>query len=170
MNLYKIVGLTVTTFIGNTYETKSNNRIVIDENGKGITKPKVFTKYILYGIFENKYYAIHLSESRCASFGGILCSCGKMEIIDTNLLEIQSNVTHEPIKQLLISAEVPIYNLDDGNKLLLHDLKSNDYNYDIRICLHEEPNTCLFNFSYFGDNEARPCGFVYVNMELFNQL
>jgi hypothetical protein len=170
MNLYQIFGLTVSTFMDTTYETKSNNRIVIDENGKGITKPKIFTKYILYGQFENKYYAIHLSDNRCASASGILSSCGNMEIIETNFLEIQSNITHEPITPLVISPEVPSYGFENRTTLFLHELKNYHYDCDIRICLHEEPNTCLFNFSYFGGDEARPCGFVYVNMELFHKL
>ena len=44
-----------------------------------------------------------------------------------------------------------------------------EYSYDdsMDIYLHEDPNTFLFKFSSIGDNEKDPCGYVYINMELF---
>jgi hypothetical protein len=155
MNLYKIVGLTLTNFTGNSYETR-NNWILHDENGVGITKSEFFNKYILYVVFENTYYAINLSETHCASYGGKLCYNGSMNIVQSSYTNIQSSITHIPIKPLIISA-----NFEEKN-----------YNYedDIRICLQEEPNTCLFTFSNIGNDEMHPNGYVYVNMNLFNKL
>ena len=35
------------------------------------------------------------------------------------------------------------------------------------IYLHEDTNIFLFKYSSIGDNEKDPCGYVYINMELF---
>jgi len=156
MDLYKIIGLTLTTFIGNSYETESNNLILHDETGKGITKPNIFTKYILYVVFENTYYALHLSEQHCASGGGRLCCCGNMEITQSSYEDIMPVITHLPITQLVVPAAF--------------EVKSYDYDDDICVCVNEDPDTCVFEFSLVGNNEVRPCGFVYVNMNLFHNL
>lgn len=159
MNLYQIVGLSISSFIGNSYETESiyNRRIVHDEKGKGITKSEIFIKYILYIKFENTYYAIHLSNTHCASYSGKLCSFGDMSILHSNYSEIESNVTHIPIKPLDFYAdfEVKSYCYDDE---------------DIQICLHKEPEHCVFEFSYNGKCEKNPSGYVNVNMKLFRTI
>jgi hypothetical protein len=49
------------------------------------------------------------------------------------------------------------------------DFEVKEYDYDafMDVYLHNEPDTCVFKFSGIGDNESVPCGYVYVNMELF---
>ena len=158
MNLYKIVGLTLTTFKGNSYQTR-NNWILHDENGRGITKSEIFNKYILYVVFENTYYAINLSETHCASYGGKLCYNGNMNIVECSYTNIRPSITHIPIKPLVISAADAIF-----------EEKNYNYEDDIRICLHEESDTCLCAFSNTGNDETHPAGYVYVNMNLFNKL
>ena len=154
MNLYQIVGLSKTTEPGISYQTDDINYILHDDNGKGITTHRLFTKYILYVSLENSYYAIHLSKYDCASFSGKLCYTGMMSIVDSNYTDMQSSITHFPIKPLFVFAnfEVDLYGYDDEN---------------VNIFLHDEPDTFVFKFSNVGGNEANPLGYAYVNMELF---
>jgi hypothetical protein len=153
MNLYQIIGLTKINFDGLSYETDSQKYILKNENKKGMTKTREYTKYILYVLLDNLYYGIHLSEYDCASFSGKLCQIGMMKIINSNYTDIISMITHIPRRPLFIYA----------------DLKIKEYDYDdsMYIYLHEEPHTCLFEFSSIGGNESIPSGYVYVNMDLF---
>ena len=159
MNSYQIVGLNVSSVEAHTYVTKDENSLSIlhDTESKGITKRHQFPKYILYAIYENQYYAIHLSHRHRASMGGKLCSIGIMEIVQTDYNEDVFNLTHEPIKPLIISAT----------------LVAKEYGYEedeMRMCLQGDSNTCVFEFSYTGNSERTPCGYVYVNMELFREI
>ena len=159
MNSYQIVGLNLSTVVGNSYETEDGSSYRIKHDiltGKGITKEREFKEYILYIIFENTYYAIHLSSSHCASFGGRLCSLGSINITPTDSIETLSNITHVPIKKLFIP--------------VAFELKNCDYEQDIRVCLSDEPNTLAFDFSYIGNNEHNPSGYVSVNMGLFYEI
>ena len=151
MNLYKIIGLNVTNDIGNSYETKSpySDKILQDNSEKGISKHHAFTTYIVYIAFENAYYAIHLSESHCASYGGKLCTLGNMSIKQTLYEEAMINLTH-----------VPSTPIDIKFKLY------KQYEEEV-VYVDNDPNTCVFKFNYDGNDERTPCGFVYVNMELF---
>jgi len=79
-----------------------------------------------------------------------------MNIVKSSYTNIQSSITHIPIKPLIISA-----NFEEKNY---------NYEHDIRVYLQEEPDTCLFAFSNIGNDEMHPSGYVYVNMNLFNQL
>ena len=151
MNLYNIVGLTRSTFIGNSYATDVDDRISRDESGKVIAKPTIFAKYVLYIAFENAYYAIHLSEQHCASGGGRLCCCGNMEITPSRYAPA---ITHLPKTPLVVIAAFDVKAYDD-------------FGDDVRVCVNEDPDTCVFEFSLMGNNEVRPCGFVRVNMDLF---
>ena len=153
MNLYKIIGLSKKNVNGISYETDSKNYILIDDNGHGITKRIDFTHYIIYILFENLYYSIHLSKYDCASFSGKMCCIGMMKILDSNYTDATSNITHYPIKPLFIFADF--------------EIKEYSYDESIDIYLHEDLNTFLFKFSSIGDNEKDPCGYVYVNMDLF---
>jgi hypothetical protein len=160
MNSYQIVGLTLTTYEGNSYKIKdgSRNCILHDKSGRGITQNHLFTKYILYVLFKDIYYAIHLSSSHCASYGGKLCSLGDIRIVPSDSTEIMSNITHYPVKQLFVPATFELENYDED----IHD-----YEEDICICLSKEPDICVFKFSHIGGSERTPCGYVYVNMDLF---
>ena len=153
MNLYKIIGLSKKTVNGISYETDAKNYILTNENGRGITKKLDFIHYIIYILFQNSYYSIHLSKYDCASFSGKLCSIAMMKILDSNYTDATSNITHYPIKPLFIFA----------------DFEIKEYSYDdsMDIYLHEDTNTFLFKYSSIGDNEKDPCGYVYINMELF---
>jgi hypothetical protein len=154
MNLYQIVGLKKSTETGISYKTGDRNYILHDDNGKGITTQRNFTKYILYVSFENTYYAIHLSKYDCASFYGKLCYIGMMRIVDSSYADAYSNITHFPIKPLFIFAnfKVDLYGYDNDS---------------MEIYLHDEPDTFVFKFSNVGGNEANPMGYVHVNLELF---
>ena len=145
MNSYKIVGLTLSTFVGNSYETESN---MIRFNGKVVTR--LFTKYILYLLVKNSYYAIHLFEEDCASFGGRLCRFGNMEIMRATYADILQ-CTHLPNNELVIPSSFKI-----------EEKSSFD---DIRVNVNGK---CVFEFSHCGCDESRPCGIVYVNMDLFH--
>ena len=152
--LYEIIGLTKTTIAGNSYETNSKNYILKDETtGRGITKTRMFTRYILYVAFENSYYAVHLSNHDCASFSGKLCHTGTIQILHVNYDDVQSNITHFPIQPLFVFADF--------------EVKEYDYDAFMDVYLHNEPDTFVFKFSGIGDDESVPCGYVYVNMELF---
>jgi hypothetical protein len=155
MNSYQIVGLNVSTVKGNSYETKKENGVSIlhDSEGKGITKIINFPIYILYAIYKNQYYAIHLSHQHLASMGGKLCTIGIMNITPT---DPTSSFTHSPIKPLIIPATLEAKEYDDEED-------------EMRMCLHGDSNTCVFAFSYIGKSERKPCGYVYVNMELFRE-
>ena len=82
MNLYKIIGLSKKTVNGISYETDAKNYILTNENGRGITKKLDFIHYIIYILFQNSYYSIHLSKYDCASFSVKLCSISMMKILD----------------------------------------------------------------------------------------
>ena len=156
MNLCEIVGLNESTYDGKTYETESiySNKILHDiESGKGITKTYTFTKYTLFIVFENRYYSLELSYCHIASIGGKLCSIGNIKILHSNSAEIQSKLTHNPIKPIVIPFTFEVKNYYEED--------------DMRVCLHEYPETCVFEFSKIGNSESNPCGYVYVNMELF---
>ena len=151
--LYRIVGLNVTTCQGHTYETILGSiKIEHDKTtGKGITKNHEFITYIVYILFENAYYAIHLSESHCASFGGRLCTLGNMSITNSNYEEVMSNSTCFPLTPIDIK----------GFKL------NEYYEDDVFVHLYNDPDTCVFKFSRDGNDERTPSGYVYVNTELF---
>lgn len=152
INLFKVIGLNVTTTIGESYETKSqdSDEILHDVSKKGIPKDRVFTKYIMFIALDNTYYAIHLSESHCASYGGKLCSIGNMSIKSSDYKEAVKNITHKPLTPIDIQ-----FNLYEH------------YEYQA-VYVDNDPNTCVFEFNYDNNDERTPSGFVYVNMELFN--
>jgi hypothetical protein len=154
MNLYRIIGLNVTNKIGNSYKTKNplSNQILLDETGKGIKKDYAFRNYIVYIEFENAYYAIHLSESHRASFGGKLCTQGHISINSSNYEEVMKNITHFSLIPIDIEFKLNEY-----------------YEDDICVCINNNPDTCVFRLSNNGNNERTPLGFVYVNMDLFIQ-
>ena len=159
MNSYQIVGLNVSSVKSNSYVTKDENSVSIlhDTEGKGITKTIQLPKYILYAIYKNQYYAIHLLHQHIASMGGKLCSIGIMKIMQTHYIEYVFNLTHKPIKPLIIPAT----------------LAPKEYGYEedeMRMCLQGDSKTCVFEFSYTGNSERTPCGYVYVNMELFREI
>jgi hypothetical protein len=153
MSLYQIVGLTKTSVVGHSYLTRGSYDILHDETGKGITIEKEFTKYILYILLENTYYAIHLYQYDFASFYGKLSNMGTMQILPCNYTDELSNITHVPIKPLFVIADFEIknYNHDD----------------DMFIVLHEEPDIYVFQYSSIGGDEKHPVGYVCVNMDLF---
>jgi hypothetical protein len=72
-----------------------------------------------------------------------------MELLNSNFKDFQSFFTHIPIKPIIIP-----FNFDKD---------------DIRVYLHEEPNTCVFEFSSIGNCERNPSGYIYVNMNLFRK-
>ena len=156
MNLCEIIGLGKTNKDSTTYQTKSfyNYKILHDSEGNGITKPHTFTNYTLYLLFKNKYYSVNFSEYHCASYSGKLSRVCEMEILDSNSEEFESNTTHLPIKQIIVP----------------YTFKGNNYHYpDISVCLHEDPNTMVFEFSSIGNCERVPFGYVRVNIDLFQK-
>uniref|UniRef100_A0A6C0E1G5 Uncharacterized protein n=1 Tax=viral metagenome TaxID=1070528 RepID=A0A6C0E1G5_9ZZZZ len=153
MSLYQIVGLSKTTETGQSYQTDDHNYILHDDTGKGITRQRLFTKYILYVSLEKSYYAIHLSSYDCASFYGKLCYIGMMRIVESNSAHVESNITYFPIKPIFVNANF--------------EIKSYDYDDHMDVYLHDDPDTFIFKFSSIGDNEANPLGYAYVNMKLF---
>jgi hypothetical protein len=136
-------------------EDDSLYNIKHDSQGRGLAIEKRFIQYTLHLVSqENKYYAIQLSTSDVASFGGKLCRLGHMEIKPGNYIESDAHVTDIPGRILTFCA-----NLDE-----LH----NNYDKDIgKIYLHDDTNTFLFAFSADGGDERRPNGYAYVNMSLF---
>ena len=151
MNLYEIVGLKKTIVSGVSYETNSHFGILNDENGKPIRKDREFVDYILYAVCDSSYYAIHMSTYHCASFGGKLCHIGLMDIAPCDYTpNIQ---THSPIQPLFVWANF--------------EIKKYDYDEEMDVYLHDEPNTWMFQFSAIGGDERTPGGYVHVNMELF---
>jgi len=156
MNSFKIIGLNVNSVYGNSYETVSQNsdNILHDCYGKGIVKDHLFIEYTLFIECENVYYGIYLSESHSASFGGKLCTLGNIRQKQLNISEVMSNITHEPLSTL--SIKVP-----EENEF---------YEDNISVCLNNDPNTCVFKFSYDGGNEKTPSGYIYVNINLFKQI
>ena len=159
MPLYQILGLIIAKAESHSYETEtaSSRHIKHDAHGKGIPIPRIFTKYILYVVLgENEYYAIHLSDEHAATFGGKLCTFGAMEIRSSSHDYIMENMTHEPIGLLEITA----------------DFKVGPYNYDDDMCVHPygQPDVSLFEFSILGGDERDPCGYVYVNLDLFRRV
>jgi len=153
MNLYEIIGLTKTTITGHSYETNFKNYILTDENGRGICKTHPFNSYVIYVALEKSYYSIHLSKYHCASFSGKLCYVGMMKISHANYSDFHSTITHFPKRPLFVSANF--------------EVKEYDYEDFMDVYLHSEPDTFVFNFSSIGGNERDPWGYVYVNMDLF---
>jgi hypothetical protein len=156
MTIYKIIGLCRREFVRNSYQCEKNGYITIDEHGRAVTIPRAFTEYTLYIVAdENARYAIRLTEQECASYGGRLCSLGSMEVapFDNDSKE-DPYMTHLPASPLFIDADL--------------ECKLYDYDDDIDIYLHGDPETCILRFTHVGNDEARPCGYVYVNMDLFD--
>jgi hypothetical protein len=153
MKLHQIIGLTKTIVAGISYQTGVNDTILINENGRGITKKTDFVQYIIYVVCENAYYTIHLSTLDCASFSGKLCNRGVMKISHSTRRDAESTMTHFPIKPLRVFA----------------DVAEKEYEWDesLTIYLHDEPDTCVFRFDGIGNDEKEPCGRVHVNMDLF---
>ena len=156
MNLYQIIGLTKTYYSGKSYQTDNKNKILHNENGKGIIQLRSFTRYIIYALLENICYAIHLSEYDSASFCGKLCHNGIMEIFLSNYEESQINITHIPTKPLFIYANF--------------ELREYYFNEFLDIYLYNDKETRLFRFDGIGDDERVPNGGIFVNMELFTLL
>jgi hypothetical protein len=155
---YQIIGLSKKEIQGHSYKTDYRNRIMHDENGRGISFQKMFPDNTLYAVSsEDIYYAIHLSQSDGASFGKKLCNFGHMNIVQTDYVAFRSNITHIPIKPLHIKTDRDWNELGDDEEFL-------------KIYLKDEPSTCVFTFSSDGCDEATPCGYVYVNMQLFHPI
>lgn len=153
MELYTIFGLNVVERIGHSYETDSRGLILHDAEGKGVTKPRKFTDYILYAYSGEVYYAIHLKESHGASFGGNLYTRGHMKI-EVSPYPTIADLTHYPIKPLRVYAnfEAREYGFDE----------------DVDVYLYQDPETRLFCYSGLGSGDERvPDGYVIVNMDLF---
>jgi|LauGreDrversion4_2_1035121.scaffolds.fasta_scaffold69445_2 hypothetical protein len=152
MPLYTIIGLNTTTFIDNSYETESphSNKILHDDSRKSVAKKHVFAKYTIYIASKHEYYAIHLSESHCASFGGKLCTIGNMTTTPSNAEEATANSTHIPSTPSDIHFDINEYGEND-----------------VCVCKINSPYTRVFQVSKDGDDERTPAGFVYVNMGLF---
>jgi len=160
MPLYQIIGMSIAKAESHSYETEtaSSRRIKHDAYGKGITIPRIFTKYILYVVLgENEYYAIHLSDEHAATFSGKLCSFGAMEIRPASHDYIMKYMTHEPIGLLEFTA-------DDFN---VGPYKYTHHDDDMRVHPYGQPDVCLFEFSIIGGDEHEPGGYVYVNLDLF---
>ena len=149
--LYKIIGLNVSVVKGHSYETKPNSKMILhDESEKGISKEHQFTIYKLYIEFGNTYYVIQLSEIHIASLGGALCSIGHLNVELVNQDEMMTNITHVPSRELKIDFEL-----------------NESYEDDLEIYASDEPDKPLLKFSYDGNDERRPSGFVFLNMDLF---
>ena len=160
MKLTTIIGVNVSTYTRHTYKTigLDSNKIAHDETGKGITEPREFTKYIVYILYKNKYYfKIHLSADHCASSGGRLSTLGYMHIQPSNREESVSNSTHIPLKKLAIMGLY--FKKCEDNVFVSED--------NVFVSLYNEPETCVFKFSHCDNDERTPCGYAYVNMELF---
>ena len=199
MQSYNVVGVHVSTFTANSYKTISpdSNKILFDETRTAISiKSHVFTKYIVYVMFENIYYAIHLSEQHGASFGGRLYSIGNIEVEISNRDEIAAKMTHSPIIPLVIQGlfvSTPTLVYHDGVRGFsgetteefhkMNETKSYDYidENNCSISSSEDPDTYVSNyltyevnplcqvikFSNDGGSERCPCGYAYVDMDLF---
>lgn len=153
MELYTLFGLNIAERIGHSYETDYHGRILLDADGKAMTKLRKFTDYILYAYSGEVYYAIYLSESDGASFGGHLYTMGHMKI-EVSPYPTIVDLTHYPIKPLSVYAnfEAREYDLDE----------------EVDVGLHNDPNTRLFRYSGLGSGDERvPDGYVIVNMDLF---
>jgi hypothetical protein len=167
--LYKVIGLHVATKYNDSYDTENpyTNRISHDDAGKGISKRREFTTYTVYisttlnpvtrvtllSDNEPMYYAIHLSESNCASFGGKLCTIGNMNVTSLKYTEIMTNITHVPLNPIYITG---------------FDLNAS-YEDDVvaRLYDNDAPDTVVFKYSNYGNDERTPSGYVYVNTRLF---
>ena len=152
MELYTILGLSVVDRIGHSYETDSRGRILHDAQGNPIIKHRKFTDYTIYAYSGEVCYAIHLSESDGASFGGHLYTMGYMHI---EVLDYPpTHFTHSPIRPLYVYA----------------NFESREYDFDeeVDVYLHNDPEIRLFRFSGLGSGDERvPDGYVLVNMDLF---
>jgi hypothetical protein len=156
---YQVLCLSKKIIVGNSYiiEDDSLYNIKHDEQGRGLAIEKRFIQYTLHLVSQENglswNYAIQLSTSDVASFGGKLCSLGHIEIKPGNYIDSDAHITHIPARQLTFCA-----NLDE--------LHNNDKDIG-KIYLQDDPNTFLFAFSADGGNESRPDGYAYVNMSLF---
>lgn len=153
MELYTILGLNVVGRIGHSYETDSCGRIFLDAEGKGMTKPRKFNDYIMYAYSGEVYYAIHLSESDGASFGGHLYTMAHMKIEVLPYPEI-ADLTHYPITPIRVHA----------------NFEARDYDFDeeVDVHLYDDPETRIFRYSGLGSgDECVPDGYVLVNMDMF---
>ena len=154
MTHYTILGLNVEERIGHTYETDSDGRILHDEEGKGISKTRNFNNYIIYACSDNLYYAIYLSESNGASFGGRIYSIGEIKI--EALSDPPRDFTHCPVCPLRIQMDLE---------------REYDFGEEIHIYLQDDPLTYVFRFSSIGSgDECVPDGYVMVNMDLFESM
>ena len=152
MELYTIIGLNVAERIGHSYETDHNGQILHDAEGRGITKTRKFNDSILYAYSGEVYYAIHLSESHGASFGGHLCTTGHMNI--EVLGYPPTHLTHYPVQPLYVYANF--------------EAREYDVDEEVDVYLHNDPEIRLFRFSGLGSGDERvPDGYVLVNMDLF---
>lgn len=156
MKVYQIVGLTKTFVTGISYETDSSHSILQDETGHGIRKHRIYTDYRIYIVCEHTYYAIRLSKHDCPSCSGKLCYIGMMRISRVKDREVHSALTHLPIRPLSVYANL--------------ECKEYDWDAAMKVVLHDEPDTYVFQFSSIGGNPRDPCGYVYVNMELFQDV
>ena len=155
-SVYHIICLSKKEIPGNSYITDSTNNIIHDEKGRGLSIEKRFIQYTLYVVSqENVYYAIHLSKSDGASFGGKLCHFGHMEVLRGNYIDSRANITHIPVKTLSICIDLEKEECSEGVG---------------KIYLQDDPTTFVFAFSLDGGDERTPNGYAYVNMELFHPI
>jgi hypothetical protein len=183
MNACKILGLSLTTKTRHTYETaeRNGNRILHDTDGKGILTSHAFTIYTVYLKKADAYCAIHLSEHHCASFSGRLCSIGELVVADSNANEIETMTTHIPKCNLDIVVITSETTQDSENCYEATEHKSEKSsvnavlewtknNSDVNAALQNDPDTCVFKYSRDGNDERNPAGYVYVNMDLFQNV
>jgi hypothetical protein len=159
LSTYHVIGLSNTEIVGNSYKTYNNDRIMHDENGRGISIQKLFPQYTLYVVSTEDpnyeyYYSIQLSQSDCGSFGGRLGHCGSIKISMSDFAEARQNITHFPVKPLSICED-----LEGIQKDLYLDTQI--------IYTKDDPTICLFSVSDCGGDEQTPNGWIHVNMELF---
>jgi hypothetical protein len=165
--MYQIIGLTKIDYNGFVYITNNKN-IILYENGKALTKDKIFTEYTIYlqCMKKNKYYSIRLYESNCASYSGKLCSNGNIEIkiINENyIIENRNYITKKDLyirnKGFITKKFVDHY--DDYIKL---------YGYSNQQYNTKKDKKLIFEYSGCGWDETNPCGYISINMDLFYSL
>jgi hypothetical protein len=177
---YHVLCLSKKIIIGKSYITEDDSlyNIKHDSQGRGLAIEKRFIQYTLHLVSqENKYYAIQLSTSDVASFGGKLCRLGHMEIKPGNYIDSDAHITHIPGRILTFCTNLDELhnNYASENRSSqnvgsphIFSSKANEHDKDIgKICLQDDPNTFLFAFSADGGDERRPNGYAYVNMSLF---
>ena len=153
MNSYKVIGLNISTREGKSYSTvcPNNTRILYDKNKNSITKTHLFTIYKLYIQDEFVNAEVELYEDHIASFRGTLSTLGILEV-NLTLPDVSEYITHVPSEPLFIEK------FD-----LVHP------NENIEVKMINDPNTCVFRYSAYGNDEKMPCGFAYVNASLFTK-